>query len=505
MASVIPTGLLSDAPAEDRCRAELAAVLASEYFRRSPKLSRLLRYLCDKKLNGLAGEITEYSIAVDVLGRDTKFDPQQSAAVRVDTLHLRKRLKEYYADAGGDHEVRIVIPSGQYAPNFVRRGEHPSSQEPAPQSRKAESQRTLPQSISSKRKWLVAGFTLAILAGTLAITRRAQIISLVRSPAETLAVAPVIAPGASAELRVLAGERNQNYIDTAGRTWLSDRFFTGGTTFHRTISQIQRTQDPELFRNGREGQFTYAVPLRPGIYELHLYFAETGVMSEAQRSVDMSINGKPVSPVDVASDADGVNTATMKIFRDISPAKDGYLHLMFQGTGPSFLNAIEVLPGIAGKIRPIRLTARENIFSDHLGQIWLPGRWVTGGRKSTRAVPIADTPDPGLYQWQRFGHFSYSIPVAEGGRYTVVLHFSETWFTPPNSSGGIGSRVFDVYCNGTTLLKNFDILREAGGHADCAVTRVFRHVPASPLGKIDLAFVPIANYALINAIEVVEE
>jgi hypothetical protein len=95
--------------------------------------------------------------------------------------------------------------------------------------------------------------------------------------------------------------------------------------------------------------------------------------------------------------------------------------------------------------------------------------------------------------------------VVEGGVYTVILHFSENWFTPPNYKVGVGSRVFDVYSNGTTLLKGFDVLKEADGVANRAVVRVLRHVPASPLGKIDLTFVPIVNYALINAIEVIEE
>jgi hypothetical protein len=64
-------------------------------------------------------------------------------------------------------------------------------------------------------------------------------------------------------------------------------------------------------------------------------------------------------------------------------------------------------------------------------------------------------------------------------QYTVILYFAATWFTSPTSNGGVGSRVFDVYCNGTTLLKNFDILREAGGVANRAVMRAFHHIPAS--------------------------
>src|SRR5262249_49453466 len=95
----------------------------------SPKLSRLLTYVCDKYFSGESDELKEYSIAVDVLGRDTEFDPQLDAVVRVDTHHLRKRLKQYYAGEGGGHEIEIVIATGQYAPQFILR---PRSNQPQP-------------------------------------------------------------------------------------------------------------------------------------------------------------------------------------------------------------------------------------------------------------------------------------------------------------------------------------------------------------------------------------
>lgn len=484
----------------------MSAVLASDVFRRSPKLSRLLKYLCDMQLDGLAGEITEYSIALDALGRDAQFDPQQDAVVRVDTHHLRKRLREYYTTgAGADHQFQIVIPNGQYFPQFVpRRGTplvvaHP---EATPESKLVSAKWTL-----GKWKWF-AILVLAALAAVWAAPHYRQAVSWLtgaRAVPIPLSRAPAVVPAESQEIRIAAGDRTATYIDTAGRAWMPDRYFTGGKTFHRPAMQIQRTPDPDLFQNGREGQFVYTIPLGPGLYELHLYFAETGVPADALRSVSIAINGQPASGVDVASDAGGVNTATAKIFKDISPAQDGFLHLMFQGAEPGFLNAIEILPGIRGKIRPIRITAGDRVFRDRLGQVWLPDQWASGGRISTRVVSIDGTPDAGLYQWRRVGHFSYSIPVLGGALYSVILHFSENWFTQPSPVGGVGSRVFDVYSNGTTLLKGFDILKEAGGVANRAVIRVFRHVPASPLGKIDLTFVPITNYALINAIEVIEE
>jgi hypothetical protein len=491
-------------PGDDQCRAELATVLASDAFRRSPKLTRLLGYLCDKQLNGQAGEITEYAIAMEALGRTAQFDPQQDAVVRVDTHHLRKRLKEYYAGAGADHAVQIVIPNGQYSPQFMRHSETAAPEEQAAQATAPVESTLRPASPKrAARNWMwLAVLVLAVLAGVWAVPRSRRAVSRWMGTDRP----PVLAPASGDEIRIAAGDRSSAYIDTAGRMWLPDRYFTGGVTFHRPATHIARTEDAELFQNGREGQFVYAIPLRPGVYDLHLYFAETGVTSDTLRSVNIAINGQPALAVDVASDAGGVNTATMKVFKDVSPSKDGFLHLMFQGVEPkSFLNAIEILPGLAGKMRPIRITAGDHVFRDHLGQVWLPDRWFAGGRKSTRVVPIDQTTDAGLYQWERVGHFTYSIPVAEGGSYTVILHFSETWFTPPNSIGGIGSRVFDVYCNGTTLLQDFDILKDAAGVGNRAVVRVFHHVKASPLGKIELAFVPISNYALINAIEVIQE
>jgi hypothetical protein len=473
----------------DRYQSELTAVLAWEGFRRSPKLSRLLSYVCERSLQGRADEVTEYSIALDVLNRDSDFDPQQDAVVRVDIHHLRKRLKQYYEGAGRNDDVIIVIPNGGYAPQFLTRKEE-------------EPKRTRPKWI-----WGAGVLALTALAAGLAgfsvwrkSVRRVEVSGLSGSVGSV----SIGTPHAPDELRIAAGT-SHDYLDGIGRTWLADRYFNGGTTFQRTGTQILRTRDPDLFRNGREGQFVYDVPLRSGVYELHLYFAETGVESEGLRSVSIAINGKPVSSLDVASDAGGVNTATMKIYKDISPSNDGFLHVMFQGTGPSFLNAIEIVPGIGGKMRPIRLAARDSLYHDRAGQAWMPDSGAIGGRKSTRAVPVAGTADPELYQGARFGHFNYSIPVIPGGRYTLTLHFSETWFNGSGPNGGAGSRVFDVYCNGLTLLKNFDILEAAGGSGMRAVDRVFHNISASPLGKLDITFVPVTNYAIINALEVVQE
>lgn len=504
MATSLVSGHDDAAPLGDRNRAELNAVLASDAFKRSPKLSRLLLYLCQKYFQGLANEITEYAIGVDVLGRDADFDPQQDALVRVDTHHLRKRLKEYYAAAGSEHEIHIVIPGGSYAPEFiVGQASRPVLSEPQPLPDGPPSE---PGSVaaspatSRKLAWIVSGLAVAIvLTGWwLVAASRAKAVHALAARAGS------IASSQDQAIRIASGDRPDGYTDHLGRVWMSDRFFQGGATFRRGPLQILRTLDGELFRSGREGEFVYGIPLNPGIYELHLYFAETSVTAESLHGVSMAINSVPISSVDIASDAGDVNTATVKIFKNISPAKDGMLHLTVMGTGPGFLNAIEIVPGVPGKMRPIRITAGASLYRDHLGQIWVPDESSAGGRLTTITAAIEGTAERGLYQTYRVGHFNYSIPVVEGSRYTVRLHFVEPWFSQADPGGGIGSRIFDVYCNGTTLLKDFDILKEAGG-GKRAISRVFHGVQASPQGKLDLTFVPVVNYALVNAIEVIEE
>jgi hypothetical protein len=109
-----------------------------------------------------------------------------------------------------------------------------------------------------------------------------------------------------------------------------------------------------------------------------------------------------------------------------------------------------------------------------------------------------------LFSSERFGHFSYAIPVDPRGRYTVILHFAEFYFGDKlPGRGGVGSRVFHVYCNGKTLLEDFDIYKEAGSLR--LVTRKFEHIRPSAQGKINLTFEPVTNNATVSGIEVLEE
>ena len=76
----------------------------------------------ERKLEGRAGEIKEFVIAVEVLGRTSSFDSKTDPIVRVEAGRLRDRLRSYYEDEGEADVVLISLPKGGYVPEFSERG-----------------------------------------------------------------------------------------------------------------------------------------------------------------------------------------------------------------------------------------------------------------------------------------------------------------------------------------------------------------------------------------------
>jgi hypothetical protein len=530
---------MSAVPDRDNCKAELEAIIASGIFAKAPSLALLLDYVCTNYFAGRADQIKEYNIAVEALGRSPSFDPRQDSIVRVEAFRLRKRLKQYYENEGASRQFRIVIPSGQYVPRFVENGRLANNGAPhvlgeveevgeigleaLPLARTSELAITAPHLAEARaiappstrpslRLASRFGLVLTVLALVIVVWD-----SRAPSPAKAVnapKTASIPLGGESEEIRILCGSPDARHVDRVGSIWSGDRFFRGGSVFATPSHTIFQTPDPELFRHRREGDFSYDIPLKPGVYELHLYFAETlfgennmAGGGESSRVFKISINGKPVLwAFDVLSDAGGSNTADEKVFKDVSPAADGVLHVQFAGlvNNVPFLNALEIVPGIPGKMRPVRIVARGRNYTDQRGQVWGADRYFGHGFAVPRSEPVSNTTDPEIFQGERFGNFRYAIPVAEG-RYTVTLLFTEAWFGPGKpGAGGEGSRMFDVYCNGSTLLRNFDIYRAAGG-GQKAIYKSFHGISPDAQGKIELSFVPVVNYACVNGIEVVDD
>ena len=509
-------------------RAELEAVLSSPHFVRAPKLAHLLSYLCEKLFAGETSRVKEYSIGVEVFNRGSGFDQDSDSIVRVEANRLRKRLAEYYAGDGASHSLRITIPLGQYVPEFVPHANAPEPptatiQEiplPVPAAPAAPLQRKIRRrTVLILIAILVAG-SLAVAAGvTWWMLRQTRTTSspAIAVPAANLPQELQVGPPAGEEVRILCGA-TRALVDHAGKLWSADANFTGGAAVRSEVQHISRTQDAAFYRTSRQGAFRYDIPLKPGVYELRLHFAETvygpestGTGGEGNRLMTVRANGKMLlTRFDVAADAGASGTADVKVFPDIAPDRDGSLHLEFaseRGT-PAMLSAIEILPGIRGKIRPVRILARQTPYYSNDSHWWSPDAYFEGGQLATYTRPVTGTDDPELFDSERWGNFSYAIPVAPG-KYAVTLYFAARhgeW--PPGSGATATPHIFNVFCNGKVLLQNFDAAREASqreaGQTDVIVRRASGLVPNAQ-GKLLLSFVPVEGYATVTGIDVVPQ
>src|SRR5215813_4260005 len=116
--SARPSSVLPLLP-PDQIRAELARILASEGFVRSPRMQRFLRFVVEETLDGRADELGEYSVGLAVFDRNPDFEPAIDPIVRNDARRLRLKLHEYYRQADGTG-MRIEIPKGGYVPAFLQ-------------------------------------------------------------------------------------------------------------------------------------------------------------------------------------------------------------------------------------------------------------------------------------------------------------------------------------------------------------------------------------------------
>jgi hypothetical protein len=297
------------------------------------------------------------------------------------------------------------------------------------------------------------------------------------------------------------GSGRRPYVDHSGVTWVTGNYCQGGTNVTVPPQNIGSTQDAPLYLGGVRGIAHCVFPVTQKLYELHFHFAETSDLPAATRLATLSINAGPAIGVDVVDDAGGDGIATSTVVTGVAPENDGSIHIDYTSE-ISLLNAVEIIPAPSASLLPVRIVVNSKPYIDSANQFWASDRYFSGGRYGL-PPESAKRAKLGLYESDRIGRFRYSIPAVPIAHYRVRLYFREPWFGEENGGiGGPGSRVFDVACNGEMLLKNFDILAEGGS---APVVKTFEHIQATAGGRIELSFMPVVNYAVVNAIEVLPE
>ena len=116
-----------------------------------------------------------------------------------------------------------------------------------------------------------------------------------------------------------------------------------------------------------------------------------------------------------------------------------------------------------GTLSTVRINSGGGAYTTGDGRAFSADKYFTGGNTHTSSSVIGGTADPVLYQDERWGQFSYSIPVTNG-TYDVKLHFVELYYAAPC----IGKRVFSIDILDTPALpdiSNLDICKEVGPNA----------------------------------------
>src|SRR5215475_209435 len=133
-------------------RQHLERILESSGFVRNERMSRFLRFVVERHLEGKDQELKETVIAIEVFRRRPDFDPRQDPVVRTEAGRLRARLSEYYLNGGKADTVIIELPKGGYVPRF---------REVKNESEKTGGQRP---PLQRSRIWLVAGIAALVVA-----------------------------------------------------------------------------------------------------------------------------------------------------------------------------------------------------------------------------------------------------------------------------------------------------------------------------------------------------
>src|SRR5690606_2662938 len=105
-------------------------------------------------------------------------------------------------------------------------------------------------------------------------TQYFYVVTAVKDGVQSLAsneASAITSAAAGEPTRINAG--GGEHVAQSGAVYRADAFFTGGQT-HQISQTIQGTAEQNLYPNERWGNWTYAIPVANGRYDVRLHFAE---------------------------------------------------------------------------------------------------------------------------------------------------------------------------------------------------------------------------------------
>ncbi len=314
-------------------------------------------------------------------------------------------------------------------------------------------------------------------------------------------------------------------VDSTGQVWSADFGFNDNANSNVSVSgygqTIQGSAHSELYWAQRydtwtDEELTYSLPVDNGDYKVKLYFAETyvGAYGKNMRRFNVLAETLPFfANMDIYKEVGGANIELVKTIDQVT-VSDGQLDVLFEHVKNNpMLAGIEVFKltsdaapdtGTTDPVDTATVIARTNVgggaFTDADGNAWSADSGYNDGEVSTsgNGKDIANTSNDTLFYTQRFsrsGDLVYSYDV-NNGTYAVRLHLAETY------SGNFwdNARVFNVVAEGTEVLSNIDMFKEAG--SDTALVKNINDIVVTD-GQLNLAFSHVIDNPMVAGIEVI--
>lgn len=346
---------------------QLEAIFASEEFASAPKMRSLLRYLVDATLAGDVDRLKGYAIGVDVFERGAAFDPGTDPIVRVQAGRLRKLLEAYYHARGEADPIRIGIPKGGYAVEFLAAGAEPAAAAlPASDgATQAEGNEGLPNFLS-KTGWSKAGhFPLALLVALSALVLIVLLSVFIDIGDRSDQVVKSEAPGVSglgSEAITFAVLPFTNMSKDASYTRFADGLTDALTTAFARVKSVSIASRTSAF------QYREAADLRQVGRELGVrYILEGGLQHDGER---VRVN---VQLIDTVT---GAHLWAQEFDR---PAGDD---LAVQGELVGMI-AAEVRPQLVGAAK--RAMQAHPVGSPTAWQLYMQSTWMPGEARNSLA------------------------------------------------------------------------------------------------------------------------
>lgn len=257
--------------------------------------------------------------------------------------------------------------------------------------------------------------------------------------------AVTVTRAAGTEVAIDCGQYSPT-VDGSGISWLADIGFqlNPATTIYTTTSAVSPStlSTAYVYQTFRAGPSNYSLPVaQTGSYTVTLLLSEPQYTTSGARVFSISVQGVKVnSSFDIYRTARAANTAIAVQYTAVVTASTGLFVNVQLGavTGAPLLAGLIVsassttAPAVVSTLH-VLMNGTSGSVTDSTGAVWNNGAQYIAGGSSAAAVSNNIVGAPAalqfVYQSNRWGAFTVSIPVTISGQWKLQLLFAETYAT----------------------------------------------------------------------------